>query len=37
MVRPIMSPKRGASIAISLEKAAFGPKTQEYVQGFIRR
>jgi hypothetical protein len=32
MVRPTSSPKRDASIAMSLEKAVFGPKTQRHVQ-----
>jgi hypothetical protein len=37
MVRPTASPKRGASIAISLEKAAFGPKTQTHVRVSVCR
>jgi hypothetical protein len=32
MVRPTTSPKSDASIAISLEKAAFGSKTQKHVR-----
>jgi hypothetical protein len=37
MVRPITSPKCGASIAISLEKAAFGPEIQIHVRVSVCR